>query len=96
MKVFMAGFVVTTSAILAINLGACAWDRVNPDIYKPLPDNKCGAVGVECGHHLCCSEGETCGGPGRSCPDGMCCDVRQIPAFSVKHPMTPDDGGTNR
>jgi hypothetical protein len=68
-------------------LAHCSWDRPNPSAFTPVPGNPCGNVGVPCGDangnftHMCCDEGETCGGPGRSCPDGECCDVRETPAF---------------
>jgi hypothetical protein len=59
----------------------CSWDKPNPAAFTPVPGNPCGNVGVECGNHMCCDEGETCGGVGRSCPVDSCCDVRMPPSF---------------
>lgn len=70
-----------TALVIAILSSGCAWDTPSPSVYQPVPGNECGNLGVECGGHFCCWEGETCGAIGRSCPAGACCNVRMPPAF---------------
>lgn len=70
------------TAALFVIVASCAWDQPNQGAFQPVPGAPCGNVGVDCGNHMCCNEGETCGqDSGIGCPAGMCCDVRMPPDF---------------
>lgn len=58
---------------LLLALASCTtWNAPLP--VTPVPGGPCGETGVVCGGHMCCAEGDACGGtPG--CPAGMCCYI---------------------
>jgi hypothetical protein len=74
---------LAAAAFAIVFLFSCAWDQPSPSAFTPVAGNPCGNLGVECGNHMCCDDGETCGQPnGMGCPAGACCDVRAPPAFA--------------
>lgn len=53
---------------------ACATPAILEPRTGPNTEYPCGVDGVECPGHMCCDEGEVCGGQNFSgCPSGACC-----------------------
>jgi hypothetical protein len=74
-------FLVMIGITMRILVGCKGWDDPQPSAFQPVPGAPCGNLGVDCGHKMCCDEGETCGDRIHGCPIGACCDVRTPPAF---------------
>ena len=78
----VAGVLVATMALLA----ACSAHWNDPLPVTPVPGNPCGETGVMCAGHMCCAEGEVCGGsPG--CPAGACCFEGEENVMAIRHPQ---------
>ena len=83
--------VVLTLAMVLIAVSCQNGPLNNPQSTEYL----CGPRGLSCGRHLCCWQGDVCGGVDPSCPAGMCCWIgnedgdnlgarpRQRPAFAA-------------
>jgi len=63
----------TLFAVTAVAVIACAGPAIEAPT-GPGTDYPCGVWGISCGSHMCCDEGDACGGM-TGCPDGYCCYV---------------------
>lgn len=73
----MLGRVLVIACAALVALVACSTPAVLTPKTGPGTSYPCGVGGVECPGHMCCGEGETCGGafPAVGCPAGQCCFV---------------------